>query len=478
MAYTGPAASHVPARSSLIVCGLTLSALALFIPTDASAAEPTALGITVAQAAGTLRRGPDGRLEMVPAPPAPAPAQNDITLPEPLAVEMPAGATRLAPDASPLQDVLTAAAIGSLVVTHDLKQPVGVGAHQVTWTAWEGAANASPSRLQKTAVLFVLPSGQSPAGISGSTHATTGNTATKIVRDAQGRVHMVWLDAGRRGAAPAVVYRRAGTAAQTGAVTWETGPVRVNDARSEAGNAYVGIAASSSAVHVVWQANGSVRYRRLRHSGDGWTFDPIRDTGVRSEGSDVGPSLAAASDDEIHVISPIGAYGLSKDGGARWLRGSVPITAGTRSKAATIAVDRQGIAHVAYTGVVRGPSSPSEARPSDGYWELRYARRTSDGAWGNTQNVLAGVRAWASPSDGADVLVDWIRLAVDDAGNLHAAWHGTANTRPSLRGGVSHPVERPYAPAGRHARLGAAHVRQRSLCHIDAHGASCRRYAD
>ena len=94
-----------------------------------------------------------------------------------------------------------------------------------------------------------------------------------------------------------------------------------------------------------------------------WTFDPIRDTSVRSDGHDVGPSLAAANDEEIHVVAPTGAYGLSKDGGARWLRGSFPSAGGNalegRQSSRSTA---PAYAHVAYTGVVRGPTDPSESR--------------------------------------------------------------------------------------------------------------------
>lgn len=377
---------------------------------------------------GMMRRGADGRLEMVQPPAAPKPSDDEIRLPEPLAVELPAGAPQLSPDAAPLRAVLMAASAGTLTVTHDIRQPLGAGAHRVTWSAWAGPAGNGAPRLTRTAILFVLPHGQTPVGVTGTDHAIAGNTSEKIVRDANGRVHMVWLDSGRRGQPPAVMYRRAATDA-AGAVTWETPPQRLDDGRSEAGNAFVGLAASAGAIHVIWQANGSIRYRRLRASAGGWSLEPIRDTGVRSEGHDVGPSVDTRNDDEIHVISPYGAYGLSKDGGARWLRGSVPIQPGTRSKAASIAIDRQGNAHVAYTGVVRDPHNPSEQRASDGYWELRYVRRTADGAWVDAQNVLAGIGPWASPNDGADVLVDWIRMAVDPAGNLHAAWHGTANTR-------------------------------------------------
>src|SRR5690606_28238428 len=61
--------------------------------------------------------------------------------------------------------------------------------------------------------------------------------------------------------------------------------------------------------------------------------------------------------------------------------------------------------------------------------ELRYARRAAGGSWVDVHNALAGLREWAEPTDGDDVLADWIGLAADAQGNLHAVWHGTANTR-------------------------------------------------
>jgi hypothetical protein len=397
------------------LCGLFLVA----------ASAQTALAQTPGP--GMMRRGADGRLEMVQPPAAaPKPKDDEIQLPEPLAVELPAGAAQISPDAAPLRAVLAGASAGTLTVTHDAKQPLGVGLHRITFSAWAGPANSGTPQLNKSGMLFVLPHGQTPVGVTGTDHAIAGNTSVKIARDARGRVHMVWLDAGRKGHPSAVLYRRGVTDA-AGDVTWEIAPLRLDDARTEAANAFVGLAVTEGAVHVVWQA-GTIRYRRLRAGTDGWALEPIRDTGTRSDGGDVGPAVDATSDDEIHVISPQGGYGLSKDGGVRWLRGAVPIV-GVRSKSASIAVDRQGNAHVAYTAIMRDPQRPSEQRASDGYWELQYVRRTAEGAWVDAQNVLAGIGPWAAPNDGSDVLVDWIRLAVDAGSTLHVVWHGTANTR-------------------------------------------------
>lgn len=392
---------------------------------------------------GTIRRGRDGRIEPA-APetretPHPMPDKSTttqeretaeeavITLPPLLAIELPSGTTRVAPDAQPLKALLDSAVSGSLRITHDLKEPVSIGTHQVTWTAWADAPG-SAVRAKKSATLFVFPFGFTPVGVTGDNHATGGNNTTKIVRDAQGRVHMAWLDGGRPNVAPRIVYRRALTTAD-GSVHWETPEIHVNDARSEAWNAYFGIAISANGVHFAWQASGSILYRRLSNANDTWEFGPMRDTSARSEGHDVGPVIAALNDDEVHVVGVHGAYAVTKDGGARWVRSEVPMPAGIRPKATALALDVDGNAHVAFTGVVRGPTNPSEQRASNGYWELRYVRRTAAGSWTDAQNVLASLRAWQEPRDHADILVDFIRLAVDPARNVHVVWHGTATKR-------------------------------------------------
>jgi hypothetical protein len=275
----------------------------------------------------------------------------------------------------------------------------------------------------------VLPHGQSAVGLSGDHNATGGNNGAKVVVDETGRAHMVWLDAGRAGIAPAVMYRRAATAGPGRDVLWETPPVVLSDAQSASGSAYVTIAASPGAVHIAWQAGGTARYRRLSRAGDGWVLEPGRDTGVKSGGKDVGPSIAAVSDTEIHLVSPSAAYGVSKDGGQSWTASTVPLLPGTAPKVTTVAVDRWGNAHVAYSAIVHGPLKPDTAKSSSGYWQLRYVRRTPDGLWEDAQNVLDGRADWAEARDGADVLADWVRLIVDRDGTLHIGWHGTAVSR-------------------------------------------------
>src|SRR5690349_15561069 len=250
--------------SRFVLCGLLAVAVTL----------PETLANAQSPGPGTIRRGPDGRLELVQPPAAaPQPAEDEIRLPEPFAVELPAGASQLAPDAASLRALLAAVNAGASTVTHDVRQPLGVGAHRITFSAWAGPASSGAPRLTRSATLFVLPHGQTPVGVTGTDHALAGNTSVKIARDARGRVHMVWLDAGRRGQSSAVMYRRATTDA-AGAVTWENAPQRLNDARSEAANAFVGLAVTAGAVHVVWQANGTIRYRRLRATAEDWTLEP------------------------------------------------------------------------------------------------------------------------------------------------------------------------------------------------------------
>jgi len=145
------------------------------------------------------------------------PAQ--ITLPEIPALELPAGKTQLAPTDPPLRDLLAAATSGKLRITNDLDHPIGQGATRITWTAWEGQKNLAT----KAATIFVLPTGMTPVGVSGDENATAANNATHIARDADGHVHMVWVDSGRQGARSGPVYRRAAVAPD-GAVTLETPP--------------------------------------------------------------------------------------------------------------------------------------------------------------------------------------------------------------------------------------------------------------
>lgn len=78
----------------------------------------------------------------------------------------------------------------------------------------------------RAAYVYVFPFGQTPAGISRDTHATVGNHSPKVVRDGSGALHVVWLDAGRPGVGPRVMYRRGIQDPSIGCLRWQTEPLR------------------------------------------------------------------------------------------------------------------------------------------------------------------------------------------------------------------------------------------------------------
>src|SRR5262245_820876 len=82
---------------------------------------------------------------------ASAPTQV-ILLPEMLAVELPAPELKeIAPNASPMKELLEAARADGFKVTHDRNDPLPLGRTVVTWTAWEGEAGNSAVRAKKSA---------------------------------------------------------------------------------------------------------------------------------------------------------------------------------------------------------------------------------------------------------------------------------------------------------------------------------------
>jgi hypothetical protein len=121
-----------------------------------------------------------------------------------------------------------------------------------------------------------------------------------------------------------------------------------------------------------------------------------------------------------------GRYGISTDGGRGWRLDQVPRPAGFKNP--SLAVDRHGNAHVAFTALVRNAPRYSSSKPSGGYWQLRYVRRQAGGGWVDAQDVLAESPDWGDQGAQTDILVDWCDIAVDGSGALHIGFHGTANT--------------------------------------------------
>jgi hypothetical protein len=358
-------------------------------------------------------------------------ASTEILLPESLAVELPApGSTEIAPTVSPLRELLeSVAAAGGLRVTHDRSAPLPIGPTSVTWTAWEGAPNQSAAWATRQAWVYVLPHGTTPVGATRKYNALAANHSAKIVRDAAGKLHMAWLETrlvrgGRREAR--VVYRRAAHDGVTGRLIFETEVTPVSEPGGVVGGSYLAIEASPGAVHVAWFGGRTTLYRRVVFRSGAWTFERVRDTGALGSAHDTGPDLGVRGDDEIHVLTPTGQYAVSTNGGAGWTLDRLP--SGRRFKNPALAVDRDGQVHAIYTVTVRSPAEWSGNRPNGGYWELTYARRRPGGGWVEVQNALAGSPAWADQGAHRDALADWADIAVDATGNLHVAFHGTANS--------------------------------------------------
>ena len=382
-----------------------VAAPAPVVAAPAPAAAPPSAPVATAQAAH-------------PEPPT-------IALPEPLAIELPPGASTLAPDAPPLRDLLAAAKSGERKVTSDLQHPVGPGPIRVTWTAWSGAPGASAPAATASAVLFVLPPGVTPIGLSGDENATGGNNATKIARNAAGNlVNMVWIDGGRPGKGSAVMYRLAEIAADNSIHL--SAPIRVDDAVSEAWNAYPGLAVAGNTVHIAWQAGGHAWYRHLVYDGGVFHWGPIRDVGAPSDGRDVGVSIATEGS-LIDIVTPSGIDAVSRDDGTTWRTEKIPLPAGAKIKTISVALDAAGRTHVAFSDAIRGPLAEVHDKGSRGYWELRYIRRNADGTWVDPENILRGRAEWAEPTNDDDALADWARILVD--GDIHVTWHGTAISR-------------------------------------------------
>jgi hypothetical protein len=353
-------------------------------------------------------------------------AAPEITLPEIMAVELPRGVAEIGPTAPPLHELLAAARSGTRLVTSDLQRKVGPGPVRVTWTAWDGPVGIGKPAATRVARVFVLPAGMTPVGVSGDENATGGNNAARIADDSAGRVHMVWVDSGRPGGRTGPVYRRVAIGAD-GAIRFETAPTYIAEGGPGDWDSYPALAVAGDSVHLVWQGAGTVRTRRLLFSPAGWVFGPIRDTGAKSEGRDVGPAVAVDAKGGVHIVTPSGVYGFSSDGGQSWKTEAVPMPPNLHIKTASLALDLAGTVHVAFSAIVTRPDPPTGKL--GGYWQLRTIRRAANGNWSDATDVLTGVPGWSEPKGADDVLADWVRIAADKQGGLHLTWHGTVNSR-------------------------------------------------
>ena len=374
------------------------------------------------RAVGILRLA--GFLLLACAPARAEQTEPQIALPDILAIELPRGVNEIGPGESPLRELLAAARSGTRTVTSDLQRKIGPGPVKVTWTAWDGAAGVGKPAASRTSRLFVLPAGMTPAGMSGDENATGANNTARIARDSAGRVHMVWVDSGRPGRPAGPFYRRA-TMSPNGAARFEIEPTNIAEGTPADWDAYPALATVGEAVQIVWQGGGTVHTRRLSFVSGSWVFGPVRDTGAKSEGRDLGPAVVA-DPKGVHIMTPSGIYAFSGDGGQTWKTESVPLPPGATVKTASLALDPSGNVYVAFSAVMT--RTDPKLTPGQ-YWQLRIIRRGVDGKWSEASDVLANAPGWGEPKGSDDIVSDWVRIAADRQGGLHLTWHGSVNSR-------------------------------------------------
>ena len=343
-------------------------------------------------------------------------------------MEMPPDATDLAAGDPPLHALLAAAHSPGHTVTAQLPRArIGLGGWPVVWSVRDGSASPGLPLAQHGATVFVLPTGTTPVGVSADENATAGNNSAHIVRDTGGHVHMIWVDSGRADGLVGAMYRRADTAPD-GAVRFETGVLELGPPGQGEWNAYPSLAAVGDTVHFVWQGGNTAHYRRLTNEAGAWRWSEAVDIGARSTGRDVGPAIAVGASG-VHIITPDGIYAHAADGGRTWVTEPLPLPPGGRVKTASVALDPQGRPLVVASVALRTPPL-SEDHGSGGAWTLLLWRRAADGRWQSLPTPLSGRPEWAPPDDlRSDVLADWARIAVDQAGGMHLTWHGTAVSR-------------------------------------------------
>ncbi|MDQ2764953.1 MAG: hypothetical protein M3Y22_16185, partial [Pseudomonadota bacterium] len=223
-----------------------------------------------------------------------------IDVPTLAAIEMPAGVRGLSVDDPAMQDLLRQARCDGFQLRAELPTTmVGLGATQIVWSAWKDAGG-SPQHpaARRSSILFVLPRGTTPVGLSADENATAGNNASYIARDAAGFVHMIWTDSGRPNGQTGAIYRRA-LVDQNGQVHFQTAPTELASPGSGQWNAYPALAVTKMMVHFVWQAAGSAHYRTTWRDRDGWHWSNDIDTHAPSTGRDIGPDIQA-DDNGIH----------------------------------------------------------------------------------------------------------------------------------------------------------------------------------
>jgi hypothetical protein len=351
----------------------------------------------------------------------------DIAPPDPLAIELPAGATDVGLDDPAMRDLIAAVRADGDRVTATLPKPrLGVGVWRVILSAWDAGSADHPAARRET-WLFVLPHGMTPVGASGGANAIAGNNTTHIARDADGSVHMVWYDSWRDTPREGANYRRARVLPDN-TVHFETDPIPLGQ-HAGTWSSMPTLTVVGDTVHFAWQADGTLRYRSLTWDTAAWRWSDEVDTKVASPGHDTGPSIAADTDG-IHILTPAAIYVSSSDGGRTWNAEPVPFGNDQQVKTVSLTLDSRGRPLAAASSVIANPEHYSEDQGHGAFWTVRLARRVAPGRWTPIPGPVDGRAEWAAPGrPDQDVLCDWVRVLEDRMGGIHVAWHGTAVSR-------------------------------------------------
>jgi hypothetical protein len=346
----------------------------------------------------------------------------EIVLPEPLAVELPAGASSLGLDDAPIRQLIASARAEGYRVTLSLpRDRVGAGVWRVIWSAWDDATPGRPVARHEMP-LFVLPHGMTAVGGSGGANATAGNNTAHILHDAAGFVHMVWYDSFRPTAHEGALYRRA-RVLPDGSARFETDAMPLGD-HAGTWSAMPALAGFGDTIHFAWQADGTIWYRSLTRDGSSWIWSDEIDTKVPGPGRDTGPAIVADAH-TVHILSPAGIYARSSDGGRSWRAEPVPFGTDQHVKTVSLALDSEDFPLAAASSVVLSPPLMSEDQGHGGYWTIRLMRLVGPGKWEVVPGPVDGRSEWAAPlGPTEDVLCDWVRVLEDRQGGIHLTWHG------------------------------------------------------
>jgi hypothetical protein len=360
----------------------------------------------------------------------------DILLPEPFAVELPAGGTTLGVDDEPMKKLLAATQAGGDRVTALLpRDRVGPGGWRVILSAWSAGVRDRPA-ARREAVLVVLPHGITPVG------ATGVGGAPHIARDADGFIHMVWTDGWRAGGREGAMYRRA-RISPDGSVQFDS---KVLDLGPQRGNwtAMPTLAAAGNTIHFAWQSDGTVRYRSLTRVATDWRWSDEIDTKALNTSRDQGPAISADAN-AVHILNSDGRYMASHDGGLTWSTETIPFGTNPKLGVVSLTLDSAG-RPLAATCVLSNDMTPGANGRSAGVrWTTRLARRVGAGAWQVLPGPLNGRAGWSSADrPDEDVICDSFRVLVEPGGAMHAVWQRTP------AGGAALGVQAYYAwrPSG------------------------------